>query len=98
MILRVRADAQADILDAARWYEDQQPGLGEALVAEIDAVFQRIKRGPLRFRIAYRGLRIALSHRFPYGVYYLTRDEEIIVVGVLHQRRDRRVLSARLTD
>lgn len=42
MTLRVRPEARADILDAARWYEDRQPGLGEAFVGEIDAVFHRI--------------------------------------------------------
>ena len=71
MTLRVRPEARADILDAARWYEDREPGLGAALVAEVEAIFQRVERGPLRYRFAYRGLRIALSHRFPYAAYFM---------------------------
>jgi toxin ParE1/3/4 len=96
MTLRVRPEARADILDAARWYEAREPGLGAALVAEVDAVFQRIERGPLRFRVVYRGLRIALSNRFPYAAYFVPEDGGIIVLAMLHQRRDRKVLDQRL--
>jgi len=98
MILRVRPEARSDILEAARWYEEQQAGMGEALVAEVDAVLHRIERGPLRFRVAYRSLRIALSHRFPYAVYFLPEGDDIVIFGVLHQRRDRRLLGQRIDE
>jgi hypothetical protein len=39
MTLRVRPEAQADILDAVQWYEDREPGLGLALFDDIEAVF-----------------------------------------------------------
>ncbi|MEQ1696276.1 MAG: type II toxin-antitoxin system RelE/ParE family toxin [Hyphomicrobiaceae bacterium] len=96
MTLRVRPEAQADILEAARWYEDREPGVGVALVSEAEAIFRRIERGPRSFRIAYRGLRIALGHRFPYAAYFLSEGDDVIVFAVLHQRRDRKVLDERL--
>jgi hypothetical protein len=46
MTLRVRPEARVDIFDAAQWYEDREPGLGMAFIAEIDAAFQRIDLGP----------------------------------------------------
>jgi hypothetical protein len=45
MTFRVRPEARADIFDAAQWYEDREPGLGVAFIAEIDAAFQRIELG-----------------------------------------------------
>jgi hypothetical protein len=32
-------------------------------------------------------VRRALLHRFPYSVYYLTEQEIVAVVAVVHQRR-----------
>lgn len=96
MTLRVRPEARADILDAARWYNEREAGLGASFISQIEAVFQRIEQGPYRFRIAYRGLRIALSHRFPYAVYFAQEGDDVIVFAVLHQRRDRDVLEKRL--
>jgi hypothetical protein len=49
MTFRVRPEARADIFDAAQWYEDREPGLGVAFIAEIDAAFQRIELGPERY-------------------------------------------------
>jgi toxin ParE1/3/4 len=98
MTLRVHPEARADILDAARWYETREPGLGNAFVAEMDAVFLRIERGPQRYRIAYRGLRIALCRRFPYAAYFIQAGGDVIVLAILHQRLDRKVLDERLED
>ena len=96
MTLRIRPEARADILDAARWYEDREVGLGVALVSEIDAVFRRIERGPEHFRIAHRHLRLASSRRFPYAVYFAQEPDGVVIFGVLHQRRDRSLLDMRL--
>ncbi|MDZ4842791.1 MAG: type II toxin-antitoxin system RelE/ParE family toxin [Hyphomicrobium aestuarii] len=98
MTLRIRPEARVDLLDAVRWYEDRETGLGAALVSEIDAVFHRVALGPSRFRTAYRGLRVALSHRFPYAVYYLEEDDDVVILAILHQRRDRKVLDTRIDD
>ena len=96
MTLRVRPEARADILDAARWYNEREVGLGASFISQVEAVFLRIERGSLRFRIAYRGLRVALSHRFPYAVYFAPEGDDVIVFAVLHHRRDRDVLDKRI--
>lgn len=96
MILRVRPEARADILSAARWYENRETGLGVAFVNEIDAVFRLIEQGPERFRSAHRHLRLALGRRFPYAVDFAQELDGVVVLGVLHQRRDQSVLNKRL--
>lgn len=96
MTLRVRPEAAEDIWDAARWYEARQPGLGSSFVEEVSAVFERIETGPLRYAIAHRTLRRALVRRFPFAVYFGLDDTDAVIFAVLHQRRSRSVLSARL--
>ncbi len=44
----VRPEAQQDILQAAQWYDERQPGAGEEFIAGIEAVFRRIAAGPER--------------------------------------------------
>lgn len=98
MTLRVLREARDDIVAAAQWYEDREPGLGEALIAEIDRLFVRIAGGPERFPILYRTARRALTRRFPYAVYFLGDGADIVILAVLHQRRDRSVLDERLEE
>jgi toxin ParE1/3/4 len=96
MTLRVRAEARDNLLDAARWYQGKGSHLGMAFVAEIDRVFDRIADGPLRYRVMYRGVRRALARRFPNAIFFVIEADEIFVLAVLHQSRDRKVLNDRL--
>ena len=43
--------AVEDIADAATWYEEQRPGLGDELVDEIITAIRRAQESPGRFRI-----------------------------------------------
>ena len=60
MTVRFRPEAQAELLEAARWYEDRESGLGQSLIAEIDATLARIEGGVHRYRNVYRQMRRAL--------------------------------------
>jgi hypothetical protein len=39
-------EAEDDLLDAADWYDAQQPGLGDAFLRSVDASIARIGRFP----------------------------------------------------
>jgi plasmid stabilization system protein ParE len=95
MTLRVRPEAHADILEAAQWYEERQQGLGIAFVHEVDRALLRIDQGPERYAISYRNLRRIIVRRFPYAIYYAPEAGGTVVVGVLHQSRDRKALDER---
>lgn len=95
MTLRVRPEAMSDIRSAMAWYNEREAGLGAAFLEQTDAVFGRIVEQPAHFPIVYREFRRALMRRFPYAVYFIARDEAVIVFAVLHHRRDRTLLSDR---
>ena len=42
--LRLRAEAELDLADAALWYEGQCPGLGHQLLDEVLTVFSSISK------------------------------------------------------
>lgn len=49
MRLVVRAAAEADILEAARWYEERSPGLGTEFLRAVDVTLAETTRLPERY-------------------------------------------------
>jgi plasmid stabilization system protein ParE len=80
-------EAEDDLLDAADWYDAQQPGLGDAFLRSVDASFARIGRFPRSFPANDRDIRSALLRRFPYAVLFRIRETRIEVVAIWHGRR-----------
>ena len=94
--LRLRAEAELDLADAALWYEGQCPGLGHKFLDEVLAVFSSIPKMPLSCQVVHRNTRRALVHRFPFGIYYRVEGDTIVVVAVMHGSRNPRRWKSRL--
>jgi len=91
----VRPLAEADLEDAARWYEDERAGLADRFLSDVDRTFARISERPFQFPTVSDEVRRALLHTFPYAVYFRASDETIVVLAVLHLRRNPRVWRGR---
>lgn len=100
MSLRVitRDEAEADIAEAAIWYERRCAGLGAEFIRAVDACFQLIANQPEVFPVGYRGARIGLLRKFPYLVVYRVFPEFISVVAVMHGRRHPRRWMSRVRE
>lgn len=100
MSLRVlaRDEAEADIAQAALWYERQSAGLGEEFVTAVDECFDLLGRQPEAFPVVYRSARLGLLRKFPYLVVYRVFPNFVSVVAVIHGRRNPRRWKARLAD
>lgn len=90
--VRVEDEANAEIDDAARWYEARQPGLGHRYLQAVDITLQHIvtapKAGAPAPRVAAElGVRRAPVKGFPHSIVYLERTHEIHVIAVVHDRR-----------
>jgi plasmid stabilization system protein ParE len=91
----VRPLAEADLEDAARWYEDERAGLSERFLSDVDRAIARIRERPFEFPAVSGGVRRALLHTFPYAVYFRASDEAVVVLAVLHLRRNPKVWRGR---
>ena len=80
----VRADLQA----AFDWYEDEQAGLAHAFAVDFRNAYRRLREGPLLYAIRFADVRRVNFSRFPYGIFYTLKSEELIVIAVLHASRD----------
>ena len=66
----LRPKAEADLREAARWYESQRPRLGGQFLDEISRAISLLKNSPERHPMYYRGFRRMQTHRFPYKLFY----------------------------
>jgi plasmid stabilization system protein ParE len=86
--LILRQEAERDLVEAYKWYEEKVPGLGSDFLAVIERALESIQENPARFPVIYRNVRRALMRRFPYGIFYFLEGERIIVLGVMHTARN----------
>ena len=88
--LRLRPEAELDLVDASMWYQEQAPGLGHQFLDEVLSAFSAIKKTPRMYPVVHRNTRRALIHRFPFGIYYRIETGAIVVVAVMHGSRNPR--------
>jgi plasmid stabilization system protein ParE len=91
----IRPEAEADLANARTWYERQRAGLGAAFLLCVEEVLECIDRTRELYRVVYHDVRRALTRRFPYAVYYRIADNAVVVLGILHTRRDPREWQSR---
>jgi plasmid stabilization system protein ParE len=87
MLVTYHPGAEADLIDAARFYDGRVPGLGDRFLAEFDAAVATIGKAPERWRVVERDLRRYTMRRFPYAIYYRVLGEELRILIVKHHRR-----------
>ena len=82
--------------EAARRYEQERPGLGERFLAELGEFLDRIAAFPARFPTVEEGVRRCGLTRFPYAIYFSVEEPSLIVIAILHRRRNPDVWKRRI--
>lgn len=86
--LIIRPEAEAELEEAFVWYEQQVTGLGSQFLIALDASINALRRNPFQYPIVYKNIRRALIRRFPYQVFYVLNDMQIIIIAVFHGMRN----------
>lgn len=73
-------------MEAARYYENEAPGVGMAFVAAVHKTIAEIADFPLAVPLI-RNVRQKILRHFPYNIIYSVEPEMIVIVAVAHQRR-----------
>lgn len=80
-------EAEAELWEAVRFYEEQQTGLGTSLLLETRAALHAIQTAPKRWPAKERGMRRYLLNRFPFFLHYRLEPARIRVVAFAHAHR-----------
>ena len=90
--------AREDLDEAVRYYEGKRPGLGLELRIEVERTVERIVEYPESGTPRPPQCRRLRTRRFPYGVVYRARGNEILVVAIAHLHREPGWWQARVKD
>ena len=88
--------AEADLDDARRWYEDRQQGRGDDFMLCAGEALATISLNPEMFPTVQRDARRAPIRRFPYGILYRIEGNDLVILGVIHDRRGPREWKSRM--
>lgn len=90
--VRFEPEAEAEYLQAGRWYEAKLSGLGIEFFDEVDATIRQLLETP---RIGAPmpqvpgdlGVRRHAVARFPYHVIYMISNDHVVILAISHDRR-----------
>jgi toxin ParE1/3/4 len=86
--VRFHPAAEAETIEAARYYEEQQSELGRRFLTSVQDAANRIAANPHRFPVVDRDVRRCLVRTFPFGVLFRSRPDGIVIMAVMHLHRD----------
>jgi plasmid stabilization system protein ParE len=86
-LISIHEVAEAEINEAADFYDIESPGLGSAFIDEIQRVITSISEFPEAAPLVQGRIRKRPIAKFPYSMVYSVRPDEIRVLAVAHQKR-----------
>ena len=96
--LIVTREAEADILDGFRSYEEKALGLGDRFLDALEHCFVRIVPNPRLYQEVEGSIRRAVLHTFPYLVFYTFDSDAVHILAVIHGAQDPAYIKARYDD
>ena len=87
MKLVLDPEANAEMREAALFYEDCREGLGQEFLDAVEMGFDQIALHPAMWRRLKGRFRRYLIQRFPYAVIYALESDVIYVAAVMHLKR-----------
>jgi len=80
-------DADAEVTEAAQYYEARMSGLGSDLLGEVERALDRISTNPEASQRIGRRVRRKSLWRFPYNLIYAVYPDRIRILACAHQKR-----------
>jgi plasmid stabilization system protein ParE len=87
-VVRFHPDAEAEMIEAAAYYESQQPELGRRFLMSVQDAVNRMVLNSQLYAVVELDVRRCLTKTFPFGVLFRERPDEVVIMAVMHQHRD----------
>ena len=95
MTVRFVAEAREELLDAIRYYEGAESGLGRRFRCEFEAAVRHLREHPEIYRLRDTAHRRINLKTFPFFVPFIIRGDTVWVLAVAHESRRPRYWIAR---
>ena len=86
-VIGFHPDADAEITDAARYYEVRTSALGLTFLTEVERALDQILMNPDASQKIGKRLRRKSLWRFPYNLVYTVSPDRIRILACAHQKR-----------
>jgi hypothetical protein len=96
--IRILSCAERELAEGVDYYNQEQPGLGFVFAAEVEKALDRIRVFPNAWPQFSKRSRRYVVQRFPYGVLYQVRADGVLVLAIMHLRRDPKVWQERVGE
>ena len=80
--------AKIELREAIAYDESESAELGREFTVEVKRTLERIIRFPEAWSMLSERTRRCRTKRFPYGIVYQVRKERILIVAIMHLRRE----------
>ncbi len=87
MPLTYHPDAEAELIHAAQFYEQQVDDLGSRFLDTVALAITVIQEAPTRWAVIEADVRRYLLPRFPYSIYYRVLSDQIRILAFKHHSR-----------
>jgi plasmid stabilization system protein ParE len=81
-------EAAEEFEESVRFYRDRGRVLGDRFASEVRATIQKILGSPTRWRVLDEDVRLCLVRVFPYSVLYTVEADFILIIAVMHGKRE----------
>lgn len=85
--INITDEAKLDIEEIKEYYLKIENKLSKRCLSEIILIIDSLSNNPTYHQVRYRGIRIAFTTTFPYGVHYTFKNKTITVLRVFHTKR-----------
>jgi toxin ParE1/3/4 len=86
--MEIRRLAEAELAEAAAWYELRRQGLGDEFLEAFRTQMKTVCEAPTRWPIYVRNIRKYSLQRFPFIAYYDIRGDRVRILRVVHAKRN----------
>jgi plasmid stabilization system protein ParE len=85
--LKYLSIAEIELAEAAKYYEEQQPGVGKAFLDAVSEAGERIRQNPEMWAFYEKPIRSFKVAPFPYRLLYRELPDRLQIVAVAHLSR-----------
>jgi len=86
-LFSIHETAEAEINEAADFYDLEDPGLGSVFIDEVERAIESISQFPGAAQLVRGCVRKKPLVKFPYSLVYSVRPDEVRLLAVAHQKR-----------
>ena len=96
MKIKFLSIAEKELKEAIDYYNYQLSSLGKQFFKEVNSGIDRISMYPDAWTKVSENLRRYLVKHFPYAIYYVHEETEIIIVAIAHLHRKTEPFKSRI--